>query len=104
MTSASPCNPLTVSLCGRAPGILEHISLSDVKGPGLKKHHGAYAWIKPFIPGQSLNWRQNEVQGRGSTKILPQGSEQGGPSKENSLPEELCQSWGVFAGCVQLNF
>lgn len=40
MILASPYNLLTVSLCGRVPGVLEYNSLSDDERRGLRKMSG----------------------------------------------------------------
>lgn len=47
MRFASPYNPLTVSLWGRVPGVLENISLSDDAKWGLRKMSGG------LMPGWS---------------------------------------------------
>lgn len=51
-----PHNPITVSLWGKAPGVLEHTSLSDDESRGLMKRGVLMPRVKHFDLEQNIGW------------------------------------------------
>lgn len=96
---ASSCHPLTDSLCGRVPGVLEHISLSDDKKRRLGTMSGAscldpaalHPWAKHRL---EADWGLRLGQRQGSH---PRGSVQGGPGgRPHQRSWERLNKPGVF--------